>query len=333
MRRLLILLCAFWMSSPLVAQTLDTGLVTGTWDDGQAPAGWATRFSWQHLDMAEFGARIPAGRSLFSWDSFLVQGYGVGLSLDGPSSWYAAAGITQPAELPIHWNGSDYTWKVSATAGALVVNKTGNLIWGGADGEAGGMLAWKDQFDLGPFQAGARLAFAGLWGLGGFVAEGNLNFQSNFSILGASPIDAQGTLQVWASGVWAHQQWKWSWGSFDVFAAGGLFWVPQGDWRITSFETKFVLGPPWVTTVSTKSEYRFEADPGWLFVLKPTVTWNLGSVWSLEASRWIPFVTGWSLTQGATVLSKASSGETSSSAQTAVNWLLAGTSVAVHAQW
>jgi hypothetical protein len=319
----------------LEAQSVDTDWISGPWKQGQAAIGWAGGASWDRVGLVTMGAWVPSGKSLIDWDSFSLRAYGAGFHAGG-TSWDSQVflGFSPPTEVPTHWNGNEYSWDLESLAMAAVITRTGDWLWGGANLVAGGTLDWDSVLDLGPFQAGGRVLFAGLPWLGGFFGEGDLNFQSDLSILGISPIKAEVSLQGWAGGLWADPKWSWRWGSFDLLGIGGLFWVTEGSWQITSFETVVVVWPPSITTTTSTSRYQLAANPGWFLFLRPTITWNWDSHWSLNAGRALPLVGGWRLTSGSQVLSRPASLTGSSlSTQTVLNGILAGTSVGIQSRW
>jgi hypothetical protein len=334
----LVLLLTFLISQPLQAQSIETSLLSGSWGNEKAPIGWGGLASWNDFDAFALGAWVPSGESLVSWDSFVWQAYGLGWDLSGPDGTLKFfLGLSGSTDISMQWSGNIFSLQMSPAPGVFILNRAENYTWGAGDIELEGRIALADILPIGSFRADGRLLFGGLPWIGGFLAEADLTFQSNVSILDFTPFKADGSLQAWSSGIWTHQQWTWYSFSFDLFGAGGLFWFPKGSWQMTSLESKITIWPPAITVFSSTTQYRFSADPGWLVLLKPTLGWRFDRVWSLELSRWLPLAGGWTLTSGAstqsTITTSGGQSVPTRSLDTIANWFLAGANLDLKATW
>jgi len=214
---------------------------------------------------------------------------------------------------------------------------TNLLLWwfqgkGSGNAKFGGLVL-RDKMPIGP--VAWAWDFTGLYGEGQF----RMDFRKSLFLEGSWTMAEETQARV--AGSWIGQEWRLGNWTLGLGTGVGLLWITHPTWsqRHDWTETTYPYWPfplPVSVARSSRSDYTFTADPGWLLVVHPGLKWEPTPGWAVEVSRWVPLTGGWSYREGTEALQGPGEAQAFADFPAQIepwNLWLAGTQVQVSAAW
>lgn len=240
---------------------------------------------------------------------FLNQKLGpveVGVGLAGSGAWDL---VLQPPKLSqiVLRAPSASAWFASVARQPFLLT-AGQAFWNPT-------VQYQNANEIGAAQVRADFVSLGGPSQGFLYAQAEASLQAFFHVLNLVPLASKGEFQARLVAAWwdAHTDlgpWR-----FGLLSSGALAWAPKGTLQTYQEWWSFLPAFPFLETLHQEVQYTLAWNPAWVLVLKPRVTWSVGS-FSVELSRWLPLAGGWDIQSTATQSAEASGQKNTPSWQT-----------------
>lgn len=163
-----------------------------------------------------------------------------------------------------------------------------NIFWW-LRGSGGSELRWFGLQSQGPLVMGPP---DWAWNASALYADGRVHGQVGRGLFPQGIWETKEESQIRTVVAWLDQTWTENRWSAGLTAIGALVWVEHPTWTQLHSWTEITWTFPFFFAKTSRSQYTFEASPGWVTVIRPKVKWYPWRGVSMEWSRWIPLAGG-----------------------------------------